>query len=272
MVIRTETYRDLGEDIASICDCLEGFIYESISDFDSQCIDGFNSDWDKFDELIDRFVDENADLSIIDEVYIYHLARHFSEPTELLPLKELFLTKNPLSIFLADNEIVFKEQDGQLLFYYKKCLITPQQLLSGGNHSLLARRLGYLSEEDFCVNGFTFWPDIEKTSDGYFEQLARGPEVVECIGRYIGDIDLWRKYKERTKYYGVVFKVPINEIIFDGTNGIETQKDKARYLVKYSLLALHGCYFHCPSSSNNPKIRLNDDSKVKVDHCILIKE
>lgn len=35
---------------------------------------------------------------------------------------------------------------------------------------------------------------------------------------------------------------------------------------------IHGGYIHCPSSTNNPMIRLKDDSKAKVDHCILIKE
>lgn len=271
MVIRTETYRDLEEDLANICDCVEEFIYEKISGFDSQCIYGFNSDWDRFYELIDQFIDENADLSFVDEVYIYHLARHFNEPTELLPLKKLLLTKNPFSAFLADNDIVFKEQDERLAFYYKRHLFTPQQLLSSGHNHLLAKRLGYLGEADFCINGFTFWPDIEKTTDGYYNNLDFGPEIIECIGRYIG-VDLWRKYRKKTNYYGVVLKVPINEIIFDGEDDITTQEDKARYLVKCSLLTLHGCYFHCPSSTNNPMIRLRDDAEAKVDHCIFIKE
>lgn len=185
MIIRTETYRDLEEDIATICDCVEEFIYERISDFDSQCIDGFDSDWDRFYELIDQFVDENADLSL--GMYIYHLARHLSESTELLSLKELLLTRNPFSAFLADNDIVFKEQDGRLAFYHKRHLIAPQQLLSSGHHHLLAKRLGYLGEADFCINGFTFWPDIEKTTDGYYNDLDFGPEIIGCIERYIGD-------------------------------------------------------------------------------------
>lgn len=271
MIIRTETYRDLEEDIATICDCAEEFIYEKISDFNRQCIDGFNSNWDKFYDLIDKFVDENADLNLIDEVYVYHLARHYSEPTELLPLKELLITQNTFSAFLADNDIVFKEQDEQLAFYYKRCLITAEQLLLSGHHHLLAKRLGYLGEADFCINGFAFWPDIEETSDGYYRDLSVEPEFIRCIGEYI-NVELWREYRKRTNYYGVVFKVPINEIIFDGMNGIETKEDKARYLVKKSLFTLHGCYFNYPSSTNNPIIRIKDDAKAKVDHCILINE
>ncbi len=267
MIINTETYRALEQDVASICDCVEEFIYEKISDFDSQCIDSPNPDWDRFYELIDQFIDNNSDLNIVNEVYIYHLARHFNEPTELLPLRNLLLTKNPFSDFLAENEIVFKENE-QLNFYYKQHLVNPAHLLSSG-HSLLAKRLGYLGDADFCINGFTFWPDIEETSDGYFRDLDFGPEIIRCIGQYIG-IDLWREYRKRTNYYGVVFKVPINEIIFDGVDNITTKEDKVKYLLKNSLLTLHGCYFRCPSSTNNPIIRISDDSKAKVDHCILI--
>lgn len=271
MIIRTETYRDLEEDIAVICDCVEEFIYEKLVDFDNECIKGVDSDWDKFDELIDQFVEENADLSLVDEVYVYHLARHFSEPIELLPLKELLLTENAFSDFLANNEIVFENQDGQLAFYYKKHLISPQQLLSSGHNHLLAKRLGYLGEADFCINGFTFWPDIEKTSHGYYRDLQFGPEVVGCIERCLG-IDLCSEYREKSNYYGMVFKVPLDEIIFDGKDGVGTREDKARCLIKYALLTLHGRYFHCASSSNNPMLRIADDSKVMVDHCILIEE
>jgi hypothetical protein len=101
MIIRTETYRDLEEDIATICNCKEIAILEKIGDFYKQCVDGFNTDWDKFYDLMEHFVGRNANLSLLDEVYIYHLVRHLSEPTELLALRELLLTKNVFSNFLA---------------------------------------------------------------------------------------------------------------------------------------------------------------------------
>ena len=51
---------------------------------------------------------------------------------------------------------------------------------------MFAKRLGYLGEADYCVNGFSFWINIEKTSDGYIQDLQRGPEIIENIGRFIG--------------------------------------------------------------------------------------
>lgn len=271
MIIRTETYRGLEEDIATICNCKEIDIFEKMGDFHKQCVDGFNTDWDKLYDLVEHFVEGNVNQFLVDEVYIYHLARHISEPTELLPLRELLLTKNVFSNFLAENNVVFKDQDGQLEFYYKNFLITPKQLLEKKNQKLLARRLGYLAEADFCINGFTFWPDIEETSDGYYRDLQFGPEFLGCIGRYLG-LDLCQKFREKSRYYGVVFKVPIDEVVFDNMNDVETQEEKVQYLIKCSLLTLLGLYFHQPLSSNNPMLRIRDDSKVKVEHCILIKE
>lgn len=271
MILRTETYRELEEDIAIICNCKEITLFNKIADFHKQCIDGFNSDWDKFYDLVEQFVECNANLSLVDEVYIYHLARHLREPKELLPLKELLLSKNLFSEFLAENNVVFKNCNGHLEFYYKDRLITPSLLLEKKHQGLLARRIGYLGEADFCINGFSFWTDIEETSEGYYRDLQFGPEFFGCIERYLG-IDLCSKFRKKSRYYGVVFRVPINEVIFDGVDNVKTQQEKVSYLIRHSLQTLHGYYFHQPSSSNNPILRIRDDCKVKVDHCILITE
>ena len=221
--------------------------------------------------MIDCFINENANLYLIDEVCIYHLARHFSEPIELLPLKDLLLTENAFSAFLAENNIVFKENNGQLELYYKQQLIKPQDLLSDRHHLLLAKRLGYFSEADYCINGFAFWPDIEETSDGYYEELRISPEFIRKIGDFL-DIDLCREYAARTKYYGIVFIAKLNEITFDGNKNMITKEEKALYLLRCSLLTLHSHYFDCPSSLYNPMIRIDDTAKAKVHHCILINE
>lgn len=271
MIIRTETYRELEEDIATICNCEEEYLFETLHDYDVQCRDDICLDCDKFYGLLDQFIEKNADLDLIDEIYIYHLGRHFIQPIELLPLKQLLLSKNSISDFLADNEIKFAEEDGQIKFYYKEGLITPDQLMAKRGHSLLARRLGYTDEPDFCINGFTFWPDIESTSDGYYNSLRFGPEFIGCIERYLG-IGILREFREKTNYYGIVFKVPLNEIIFDKASEIKNTKEKARFLVRHSLMTLHGFYFGFALDSNNPILRINDSSRVQVDHCILIKE
>jgi len=270
MIIRTETYRDLEEDVATLFDVDETFILQKLNEFDKECMDGIYADYDRFQKLVDDFIDEYASLNI-DDIYVYHLARNFSEPMELKPLKELLLSQNPFSGFLDNKGISFKEKDGQLEFLYKNRIVTPQEILSAEHCHLLARRLGYLGEADFCVNGFAFWLDIEKTSDGYYAALQRGPEVIENMERFLGN-NMLDEYRRKTNYYGIVFKVPLSEVIFDKDDRMTELKDKARYFLRYALYTLHGCYQQAPSSWNNLTLRIRDDKMVKVDHCILIEE
>ena len=98
----------------------------------------------------------------------------------------------------------------------------------------MAKRLGYLGEADYCVNDFAFWPNIDKTSEGYFQDLKRGPEILENLDRFIGK-DLWREYKKQSKYYGIVFKVPMPEIIYDGIDGLFTKEESVRFFIKNAL-------------------------------------
>lgn len=102
MIIRTETYRDLEEDLAKIMGIEELFLYEKLAEISRECLDRFHSDWDKYEEQIDRLISEYADLNMVDEVYIYHLGRHVIEPTELLPLKMCCFRRIKFQIFLKN--------------------------------------------------------------------------------------------------------------------------------------------------------------------------
>lgn len=270
MILRTETYRDLEEDLATIMGIDELFLYQRLSEISRDCLDGFNSDWDKYEKQIDSLISEYADLNVIDEVYIYHLGRHMVEPKELFPLKEVLLSENKLSRFLKEHDIVFNEQNGQLRFFYNGREITTEDILAKEHFHLFARRLGHLGEADFCVNGFSFWPNIEKTSDGYFQDLQRGPEIIENIGRFIGK-DIWREFKEQSKYYGIVFIVPVEEVIFDGRNDTRTKEEKVKCLIKYALYYLND-FYNGSICGNNLMLRIADNKTVGVDHCILIEE
>jgi len=270
MILRTETYRELEEDLAKIMGIEELVLYQRLSEVSRECLDGFNSDWDKYEKQIDNLISEYADLSVIDEIYIYHLGRHVVEPVKLFPLKEVLLSENNVSEFLKERDIVFDEQNGRLRFFYKGKEITKEDILAKEHFHLFAKRLGYLGEADFCVNGFSFWPNIEKTSDGYFYDLQRGPEIIENIGRFIGK-DLWREFKAQSKYYGIVFKVPIEDAIFDGRNDTKTKEEKVKCLIKYALYYLND-FYNGSVGGNNLMLRIADNKTVQVDHCILIEE
>ena len=49
MIIRTETYRALEEDLAMIMDIDELFLYERLAEISRDRLDGFNSDWEKYE-------------------------------------------------------------------------------------------------------------------------------------------------------------------------------------------------------------------------------
>ncbi|MBR6404385.1 MAG: hypothetical protein IKS48_13470 [Eubacterium sp.] len=274
MVLRTDCYRNLEEDLATVLDTVEMYIYEQIFDFDKKYIvaNGPGSDWDAFYDEIDRFIEENADLELVDEVYVYHLSRMFREEEQLIPLKQLLVEESDLSCFLKKHDIHFLVgSDDNIEFYYKNKFVTPEMILSSGHHNLLAKRLGYLGEADFCINGFAFWPDIQKTSDGYFDYLKRSPEIILNLDDYLGT-NMWKEFQKETQYYGVVFKVPIEEVIFDGKDLSLTNDVKVKLLLKYALRTMHGCYYQCASSDNNPIIRLTDSETVKIDHFIKIED
>lgn len=268
MILRTETYRELEEDLATIMDIDESYLYEKLYEISKSC--PLYSDWDKYEKQIERLILECVDLDLIDEVYVYHLSRHLIEPKELIPLKDLLLSENRFSTFLKEHNVVFDEQDGKLRFFYVGRQITADEILASGHFHLLAKRLGYLGEPDFCVNGFAFWPNIEKTSDHYFQDLQRGPEIIENIGRFIGK-DIWRDYTERSNYYGIVFKVPIEELVFDGRDDIDTKEGKVKCLIKNALYYLND-FYDGSIRGNNLMLRIPDDKKVEVDHYILIEE
>lgn len=44
MIVRTETYKDMEEDIATLMDVDEMFLYEIMHDISEKCLCGFHSD------------------------------------------------------------------------------------------------------------------------------------------------------------------------------------------------------------------------------------
>lgn len=60
MIIRTETYRELEEDLATVMGVEEIVLCEKMQEISKECLDGFNSDWDRYEEEIEKFISEYA--------------------------------------------------------------------------------------------------------------------------------------------------------------------------------------------------------------------
>ena len=270
LIIATEKYAKMERDIANLMGMDEMSLFLELNEVGNECLDRENFDWDKYDELINDFVEKQVDFDDLDEIYIYHLGRHIKYPNELWTLNEVLLTETSLSQFLKEYDIEFGAKKGKIQFFYKNKLITPEQILVSGHFHLLAKRLGYLGEPDFCVNGFAFWSNAEKTMDGYYHDLQRGPEILENLERFLG-INLLREYEKQSKYYGIVFRKPIDKVIFDGKDDVVTHEQKVKCFLNYALKYLHDFYRNC-EGGNNLMIRIKDTEKAVVDHCILIDE
>ena len=262
MIIRTDSLRNLEEDMAKFLNMDELQLYDNLLAISRECED----EDEKLDELLESFINKNTTLCQLDEVYIYHLARHFLEPIELYPLRLLLLSHNLFSDFLKERGIEFCDNNNKLVCYYNGEIVSSELIKEKEPH--LAYRLGYIEEPDLCINGFAFWVDIENTTFGYFQDLEKGPEILGEFDRFFG-MAMQQEYREKTKYYGVVLRVAIEEVIYDGKN--YNKEEKILLFMNIALKKLLDCYCGGWRGASNICMRLADDVCAVVDDCILIR-
>ena len=65
--------------------------------------------------------------------------------------------------------------------------------------------------------------------------------------------------------------MPVENVIFDGRDNVNTKEEKVRCLIKYALFYLND-FYNGQVWGNNLMLRIHDSKKVAVDHCILIEE
>lgn len=217
----------------------------------------------KFFELSEHFVTE-CDITPIDEVYFCHLTRSIDTPGTLLPLSYLLTTGNSFSDFLHDCGIEFSNNDEKLEMHYEGRLITD---FSSAPH--LEYRLGHCEESDFCINGYAFAIEPEKSAHDYFFMLKNGPELLQEIDTLL-DTDFSDEYKRLSRYYIAISKVPLGNIIFDqiaefNVEDNRTQKYLAlcfRFLVSwYDMRDYQYTMF-------NEMLRVDDHAMMRVDHYV----
>lgn len=99
------------------------------------------------------------------------------------------------------------------------------------DYPALASRLGYFDKQDFCVNGFVFDAGIKYGTEGYIRDLSYGPEILMYLDDFL-QMNLCLKYRECSKYYKAFIKAPIEDIIFDGKEEINTAQKKSEYFFR----------------------------------------
>ena len=266
MIVRSQSYEELESDIADIFDSVPEYIKEKLLEYDKCCPP---TDDKTLSELLDLFIDREANLDEIDSLFVYHLTVCEDKLSILKPLDYVLTDeKSAVREFLAENNVRFIKREGQLILYYNGQKQSLSSIIS--NNKLLARRLGYFNNPDCCINGFSFWKDIEKTSEGYYEHLERGPEILQNLDNYL-DTNLASLYRNKYHYYGLVFEVPFSQAIFYDCPSL-TEKDKKRFFIQNALKSLLGYYLGHTYNGSNPSIHISEGECAKVRYKILAKE
>lgn len=251
------------EDICDYLDIVPEYLREKIEDMGDKAIvdDMFNCS--KFVDLSERFIAEHNN-DPLDEVYLCHLARSIDVPKILLPLPDLLTTKNSFSDFLQKHNIQFAYDENRFEMYYK-----GRKVSDFSRAPRLKIRLGHYDEPDFCVNGFAFAIEPKISTDGYYDRLFKGPELLQDIDDCL-DKTLSKDFRKISNYYLVIVKVPLSDIIFDEREDLNVPGDRTKmylsacfeFLLAWYSKGNYCCYLH------NEKLRLSDYTSIEVDHCI----
>lgn len=273
MIINIESVDKMIEQLCDIFDITAEFLEETILDFANECKEGIVYDEGKFIELAEEFITSNLKIHI-NEIYVCHLTRHIGEPQELLPLKELLTGKNKFTCFLKRHGVTFGKKNNYISMSYMGTKIDIKDLYDKNSceneHVRLAGRLGCCGEADYCVNGYTFAINPENSMKDYYMHLQRGPELLQDLDNFFST-KMCEKYREESKYYLSIFKVSLDDVIFDGMDSFNVSDGKEiKYLVLCFMFLLD-YYDNFNELSFNQIVRLDDYQSVKVDHNILIE-
>ena len=274
-IIRVDTIENLINDLCAFLRVSYIELCNKIFEIYSECNRSEECYFDetKFLDLSSDFISKNNDEEI-EEVYLCHLIRSIDCPEQLYPLHEVLTTKNTLSDFLSQNGFHFKTLGQKIKLVYNGKEYSELELgtpLEDNNyHGHLAVRFGYSFEPDFCLNGFLFAINPQKSTDGYYDQLKRSPEILQDLDRYF-DTNLSSIFYKLSNYYYALIKVRLNQIIFDENEDQRMSRDRTKLFLNYCFQAIYNLlYIDKNSGITNPMIRLTDAESAIVETYIQI--
>lgn len=264
-MIKIDSYSNIEKGIESILDIDSEDLKKHLLYLDSLARKGKMFDGDCFEEEVKKFILFQKSGEI-DEIYVCHLGRHINPIYTLDPLPKILLNSSEFKAFFKRNGFTFDFHDGKLIIIQNGFPIPKDEILSNmsvnSDYYSLASRLGYLSEEDYCVNGFAFRAGIERECFGYYNSLMRGPEIMSCIDEIFGT-EIQKQFREKSKYYASYIRTPIKNVIFDGLRLADDEKE-LQYLY-FCLEYLKDYYLGYTKNLENPIIRFADNVSVNIE-------
>lgn len=274
MVIDTKSREGMENSLAQLMGVSVRNLYQFIKDAADSATENqsaFNKDL--FDKTMSNFYCDMIGQELPDEILFFHLSRRLKNPTIDISynLQELLTSKNSFSDFLQEHQITFRKGIGnRIILYYRDNQIDLNNTMTTDAYYLRSR-LGYNSgREDFCFNGFAFRDLLMKNE--YIQRLRCCPEILGPLERYLLVEDLAKDYEKKSEYYCLMYKFPIERVIFDGIDNLTVKKKQLHLLnqVAFRLYQYSGdSQYLC--DRDNPILRLKDDENASLD-CLLSTE
>lgn len=264
MYIDTHTKEGMEE---SICNIFEISKSELTIILQSLIINKHNYDYES--SLNDLIINKSPFLP--NEVLFYHLSRRLNGTNDISTvynLCDLLTTENEISEFFHNHEIKFLKGEQHIDVIYKGNLIDWDRCYKG-NASYMKLRLGYfVNREDFCINGFALKDLIYKNN--YTRSLFNAPEFISQLAVCLNLPSLINNYMDSSTYYCFEYKIPIENIIFDGNDSFSNIQKKhhiikcvLQRLIEYQSTNINYIFDH-----SNPVLRLPDNYNLSSEYYI----
>ncbi|MDQ0059465.1 hypothetical protein [Paenibacillus harenae] len=175
---------------------------------------------------------------------------------------------------LRESGITFSKSKNGIDTYLDGELVVWESMIPKSNEEpcirMIMRRLQpnrFFPDADKCINGFLFGGDIWENSD--VRHIVVMPEFAENILRVLGKRKVIDDWRAKVKPYVITFQVPVNRIIFDGSNKLNKRNTQFR-LLRYAFYYLSKIRRDEWDQWYNPIIRLNDDLSVDANQVLSI--
>ena len=269
MMINVENPTFMIKDICNVLNITEEKLKDSINSFSKAAQTEYWFDVEIFNKQSERFLNTLSAVSF-EKIYFCHLTRSIATPDVLLPIQDLLTSQNDFSTFLKNHNLLFKKVDNKLSMIYDGRVIPEKEIYDSqrfeNNHNRLAGRLGFCGEADYCVNGFAFAYNPKKSTNGYYNLLNRGPELLQDLDELLGT-HLCDDYCKSSKYYYAICKVPLQQVIFDGREDLNSSLNRTKSYLSSCFEFLAEWYsLEEDGSLSNLVLRMDDYTSIKVDH------
>ncbi len=232
-------------------------------------------DGDKFNNIINDFIDAKMPSTPINQILFFHLGRRLNSTSSDFigkNLYDLLSTKNELSEFLKNHDVEFTPTERNLELIYKGELVSLTD--SFREHVPYLRwRLGHNENRiDFCFNGFMLKDLLYKNH--YARDLYKTPEFIGVLASFLNRADIVGDYYESSKYYCFEYCVPLEKVLFDDCENLSFEK-KQKYLLNRILHRLYDYSVYEPRymfDHDNPIIRLKDNDTMDSKYFISVEE